>query len=563
MHKMVQRTWCSTLLTPILMPISSFSQRHAFAALVLTCLSFSFGSRSISLAVDGAEYKLPVLSKPGTYEPELGVVDVELSEYIGYAGLILENNGLAPNVEFEKKYGFKLRLTLSENEDWSRLNRGELAASATTADVLALYGDQMKVTVPVAFDYSFGADGILVTKDIQNIGQLAGKIVVSARFNESDFFLRYWADQQGLKINVLASDSETPKADMINVLFTEGVDEAMAVFKADLPPANSTNAKKSLFAGCVGWEPLTSDLLDEHKNELRFLVTNKNLLNIADVLIVNQGFAEAQPKIVQALVTAVLRGNMRARQLQKKPNKAEFDLIAKALTTDPSSPGTAEDIERSIRNIYFMNTAENEAFFTDQLPRGDSFEGVWQSANRLYGSALVSANSHNSKVTLLPKIFRSSEIRSLSDGKISIPLLASNDKGTYSAIASANHDLVFQRNSAALETEAGAAGNAEILTALARKLKREVGCRILLRGHVDGSKLGNVPAEDRPELEAQALQLSAERAASVKTVLVDKFLIPEQQIKTEGVGASEPIPGAPGARNRRVEVRTMSLELEP
>lgn len=543
------------------MSTSFFSQRYAILILVVTCLTFGWCSKS--LAIDGAEYKLPVLSQPGTYEQELGVVNVELSEYVGYAGLILENNGLAPNVEFEKKYGFKLRLTLSENEDWSRLNRGELAASATTADVLALYGDQLKVTVPVAFDYSFGADGILVTKDIQNLGQLAGKIVVSARFNESDFFLRYWADQQGLKIHVLASDSETPKSDMINVLFTEGVDEAIAIFQADLSSDSSNKTKKPLFAGCVGWEPLTSDLLDEHKDELRFLVTNKNLLNIADVLIVNQGFAEAQPKIVESLVTAVLRGNMRVRELQKQPNKAEFELIAKALTTDPSDPSTAEDIEESIGSIYFMNTAENEAFFTDKLPRGDSFDGIWQSAKQLYGSELVSAEPRNSKVSLLPKIFRASEIRSLSDGKISIPLLAANDKGTYSAIASANHDLTFQRNSAALETAADAADNAKILAALTRKLKREVGCRILLRGHVDGSKLGEVPAEDRRELEEQAIQLSAERAASVKKELVDKFLIPEQQIKTEGVGAREPLPGAPGSRNRRVEVRTMSLELEP
>ena len=78
--------------------------------------------------------RLPTLDAAAAYQPKDKVIDVDISEYAGYAGLIVANGGLAPNPDslFAKQYGFQVRLSLSEEEGWSKLNNGLIAASVTT-----------------------------------------------------------------------------------------------------------------------------------------------------------------------------------------------------------------------------------------------------------------------------------------------------------------------------------------------------------------------------------------------------------------------------------------------
>src|SRR5687768_10718682 len=54
--------------------------------------------------------EVPKLATPGAYQPKDNTVEIELSEYPGYAGLIVANGGLAPNDNslFFKKHGFKV-----------------------------------------------------------------------------------------------------------------------------------------------------------------------------------------------------------------------------------------------------------------------------------------------------------------------------------------------------------------------------------------------------------------------------------------------------------------------
>src|SRR5678815_3243170 len=117
------------------------------------------------------QFEVPSLAAPAAYQPKNGVVEIELSEYAGYAGLIVANGGLDPNETspFFKNAGFKLKITLSEEESWSALNSGKMAASATTVDVLAVYGKQFQVVVPAQIGFSRGADGVVVRPEIKRI----------------------------------------------------------------------------------------------------------------------------------------------------------------------------------------------------------------------------------------------------------------------------------------------------------------------------------------------------------------------------------------------------------
>src|SRR6185369_11182288 len=68
--------------------------------------------------------------------------------------------------------------------------------------------------------------------------------------------------------------------------------------------------------GCVGWTPKTDEVIAGSGGKAKMLVSNRNLLVIADVLAVNKGFAKANPKMVQGLVHGILEGNRRLRDNQ-------------------------------------------------------------------------------------------------------------------------------------------------------------------------------------------------------------------------------------------------------
>ena len=95
------------------------------------------------------QFEIPKLAPPAAYQVKDNIIDIELSEYAGYAGIIAANGGLEPNDQsiFAKKFGFKVRIKLSEEESWSALNSGKMAASATTVDVLSIYRRQFNVVV--------------------------------------------------------------------------------------------------------------------------------------------------------------------------------------------------------------------------------------------------------------------------------------------------------------------------------------------------------------------------------------------------------------------------------
>src|SRR5512134_544261 len=183
------------------------------------------GSPAASETPEVAEVQVevPKLAPPAPVQLKDNIVPIEISEYAGYAGLIAANGGLEPNESsvFFKEHGFKVRLTVSEDEDWSELNEGRLAASVTTVDVLAIYGRQFHAVVPAQIGFSRGADGLVVRSDIKSINGLKGKIVATAQFTEVDFFIRYLAQEAGLAVNAVSSMDDPPDPERINLVYTD------------------------------------------------------------------------------------------------------------------------------------------------------------------------------------------------------------------------------------------------------------------------------------------------------------------------------------------------------
>jgi NitT/TauT family transport system substrate-binding protein len=493
---------------------------------------------------------VPRLAPAQAYVPKDDVIDIELSEYAGYAGLIVANGGLEPGADsyLAKTHKIKLRIKISEEESWSALNAGKMAASATTADVLAVYGRQMQVVVPAQIGYSRGADGLVVRNDIRKVNDLKGKTIAAAEFTESDFFLRYLASEAGLKIKMLPDLKTAPDADAVNLVFTEDGFAAGDLF------LSAVKANSLALAGCVTWAPKTSEIPAESNGKAKLLVSNKNLLIIADILIVNRGFAEKNPDKVQALVDGLLAGNKTVRDNPE----ANVDMIGKAFKWDRAK--TLAELQK----VHLSNLPEQLAFFRAGIKQGGSFASIYQSAVIAYGSELVPNPVDSEHFLALDALSKIEAAGAYKDQVASITPLASGPTAMAEVDPVLSQDIrfYFEPNSANLDMSN--ADNLRSLNNIKRILDIAPGSHIILVGHVDNSKIPQLRSQGGEELvrktALEAIQLSKDRATEIRNKLAQVEKVEVKRLETIGRGWEQPVSTTNPELNRRVEVQWFTLE---
>jgi NitT/TauT family transport system substrate-binding protein len=493
--------------------------------------------------------EVPRLPAALAYVPKDDTIDVELSGYAGYAGLIAANGGLEPNADsvFAKKYGFKVRIKISEDESWPALNTGRMAASATTADVLAVYGRQFQVVVPAQIAYSRGADGLVVRSDIKRVNDLKGKVVAAAQFTESDFFIRYLAREAGIPVKALPDLAATPDAESINLVYTSSGDKAGDVF------AKALKAGSSALAGCVTWAPKTTQIPAESNGKAKLLVTNKNLLVIADVLVVNRGFAEKNPDKVAGLVDGLLAGNKAVRENPE----ANADVIGKAFKWDRTQ--TLAELQK----VHLSNLPENGAFFAGGITQGGSFASIYQSAVLSYGAELVPNPVDSDYFVSADALKKAEASGAYKDQVAAIVPLQSSTAGRIEADPLLSRDIRFYFEPMSAKLDTGDKNNLDNLTAIKRMLDVSPGSRVLLVGHVDDSNKANLRKQGGEDLvrrmALEAMDLSKQRATEIRRQLIDRQKVEAKRIETVGRGWEQPVGTNPDL-NRRVEVQWFTLE---
>jgi NitT/TauT family transport system substrate-binding protein len=493
--------------------------------------------------------EIPRLKAAAPFEVKDNTVVVELSEYAGYAGLIVANGGLDANENslFFKKFGFKVKLTLSEEESWSSLNSGRIAAAATTVDVLSAYGKQFNVVVPAQIGFSRGADGIVVRSDIKRINQLKGKVLATAQFTEADFFIRYLAQEAGIGVKMLPDLTAQPDAEKINLVYCADAFGAGDLFLRDL------KAGRNRLAGCVTWAPKTTEVADASEGKATILTTNRNLLIVADILIVNKGFADAHKDMVAGLVEGLLEGNRMVRDEQAK----HIPLIAKAFGWDEGE--TKEELAK----VHLSNLPENIAFFNGSIDAAGSFGSIFQSAILAYGSDIIKNPGDSDRfmdISFLESLDKSGKF---AGQKVGIAPIRSGNAGGVEGDPLLTKDVrfFFEPNSANLDLNSPL--NKDNLEAISKMLKVSPGSTILLRGHVDNSlveqfrKQGGEPFVRQMSL--KAMQLSKDRANAVRKQMLATYKIDEARLESIGRGWEEPA-GADAEKNRRVEVQWFTVE---
>ena len=484
--------------------------------------------------------KAPQLPSPRPYTPQDNTVVINLSEYAGYAGLIVANGGLEPNENswFTKNGGFKLKITLSEEDSWADLQDGKIAASATTVDVLSNYGRQWRCVVPAQVAWSRGADGIIVRKDIKRVNDLKGKTIATAAFSEAEFFIRYLAQEAGLPVKRLDGPELPRDPEAVNLVFLEDAFEAGDAFLADLKSGGHQ------IDGCVTWAPKTTEIVEASEGAARQLVDNRNLLVIADILVFNKGFAEAKPDIVAKLVEGMLLHNERVRANPEPHLKAIADAFK-------AYEWTVEDAREELSKVHLSNLPENLAFFRGAIDAAGSFASVFQTANLAYGPELQPLEAIEKTGTLSSQIASIQPIRSNDQAPIEQDPLLTRDIRFYFLPNSALLDMANKENH-------------DYLANVNHLLGVSPGSMILLRGHVDDLQKESFRKSGGESLirkmALKAMELSQQRADEVKRRLIEKYpAITNDRLEVIGRGWEEPA-GKNSDLNRRVEVQWFTVE---
>lgn len=489
------------------------------------------------------------LTPPASYQVKSNTVVVELSEYAGYAGFVAANGGLEPNTNsvFFKKHGFLVHLTMSEEESWPALNSGKMAASATTADVLAIYGKQFQVVVPAQIGYSRGADGVVVRGDIKRINGLKGKILATSQFTEADFFIRYLAQEAGLGIHMLPDLKTAPDPDKLNLVYCKDAFAAGDLFLRDVKDGGN------LLAGCVTWDPKTTEVADASGGKAHVLTTSVNLLIIADIFIVNKGFAQEHPDMVAGLVDGLLEGN---RMVRDNP-PSQYDVIGKAFKWD------RQKTQDELAKVHLSNLPENLAFFSGAIDAAGSFGGIYQSAVYSYGTDLIKDPVDADHFMDLKHLKALEQSGKFADQKIAIKPISAGRAAAVEGDPVLSKDIRFLFSPNEAKLELGNQDNQTNLSVIKKMLQVSPGSTVLLRGHVDNSKVDEFRKTGGEAyvrtMALRAVELSKSRAAEIKRLLVEQFGVDASRVDIVGRGWEEPV-STDAEQNRRVEVQWFMLE---
>jgi NitT/TauT family transport system substrate-binding protein len=495
------------------------------------------------------KFEVPRLDAPAAYQIKNNTIELEISEYAGYSGLIVANGGMEPseNSVFFKKHGVKVKLSLSEDESWGELNNGKIAASATTVDVLAVYGKQFHVVVPAQIGFSRGADGVVVTSDIRKINQLKGKLLTAGQFTESDFFIRYLAQEAGLGVHMVRDVTEKPEPDKLNLCFCEDAFTCGDLFKSELA------AGRTRLSGCVTWDPKTTEVVDESDGKAHLLTTNRNLLIVADVLVVNKSFAQQNPDKVAALVGGLLEGN---RMVRDNP-EPHLDTIGKAFKWDRAQT------RAELAKVHLSNLPENLAFFSGSIDSAGSFGGIYNSAVLAYGNDLIKDPVDGDRFLDLQHLKALEQSGAFKEQKVSIAPIRSGAGGPVEGNPLLSKDIrfLFEANSDKLDMSNK--DNLKNLEAIKQLLQVSPGSTVLLRGHVDNAMVEEFRRKGGEELvrkmALKAIELSKNRAAEIKRHLLERHGVDPKRLETVGRGWEEPT-STESEQNRRVEVQWFTLE---
>jgi ABC-type nitrate/sulfonate/bicarbonate transport system substrate-binding protein len=503
--------------------------------------------------------RLPDVKGTSAYQPlEDNTVKFALNVWAGWGPIILANEGFKAGKVWKTPDGkdFKVELVLSDDPVAMRdaYAAGQVHIGWATLDMMPLFMEgfvdrsgqprdsRVMPRIYQQVDWSNGGDGIVARESIRTVSDLRGKKVVLAQNSPSHYFL----------LNMLVSGGVQPGE--VEMIFAKTAFEAAAAF----------NSQREL-AAAVSWAPDIYNLAEVQGNRMLVTTQTANKL-IADVWFARADFAKDHPDKIEGLVRGIFDA---MEELKKDDRKAE---CARLMADGYGIP--ASETINMFADAHSTNWAENFQFFLNQN-NPTNFERVWTQAYYLYrriGSVTHQPVAFDKVMdfSVIEKLGREPKYRSQKDEyqvtlvpKTVADIHAESDEILTNTIVIQffpnSWDLYkkINRDEGGTVTEVLYDPNVDNVLEEVAKLAGQFGAaRIIVEGHTDSSRRGQVPA-------SLVKELSMNRAKAVVEALVNKHNMDPSRFAADGVGWDQPVdPNDPEnhAKNRRVEIKVFSAE---
>ncbi len=449
-------------------------------------------------------------------------VRVRVNIWVGCAAGLVANGGLdtVPGSIFDKK---GLKVSFKIIDDWTEgaaaLASNNVDVMLTTADVwakdFAQFQDKnVNVHAFYMVDWSRGADGVIGKQGINSIEDLSGKTVAFAPYTPSHFLL--W---NGLKSSGLSTEQR-------NEIFSRAVHTKDGIEPATLFAQQKVDA-------AVAWDPDMSDAVGKRAGAKKIYDTRIANKLIADILVVSDRYAAANPQTMVKLTEGWLEG---VEFIRAQPGRA-YTLI-----------GTIKDFniptdlaKTMLEGVRLTDYADNQAFFANGSPDSD-YANIFKMAQEMYRESRLIKRVFKAEASVDPRYLTA--LKGKFSAKSTEPALEYKEpaKGAV-PIATQRRSIYFDPNSARMGLDSRA-----VVDEIGDFMRAYENTVVDIEGNTDstGSRPYNV-------------QLSKERAATVKQYLVEKYRFPAERMRTVGNGPDKPIEtnATPEGRekNRRTDIK--------
>ena len=471
---------------------------------------------SSSAKVDTAQ---PLPAAPAA---ETNDVRVRLNIWVGCVGGLVANGGLdtaAGSIYADKG----LKVTFKIIDDWTEgstaLATNNVDIMLTTADVwgkdFGKFQDQgFNAHAFYMVDWSRGADGVIGAQGIHSIEDLAGKTVAFAPYTPSHFLL--W---NGLKGSGLSTEQR-------NEIFNKAVHTKDGIEPATLFAQQKVDA-------AVAWDPDMSDAVSKRPGSRKIYDTRIANRLIADILVVSDRFAAANPGTLLKFIQGWLEG---VQFIEKQPDRA-YTLIG--TIKDFNIP--ADLAKTMLQGVHLSDYADNQQFFGTAGTDSD-YTNIFKMSQEMYRELREikrvsdpEASVDRRYVTQIASKFPNSPSEA--------PIAYKEPPKGATPIATQRKSIYFDANSAQMGLDS-------------RAVVDEIGEFMRMYENTVVDIEGNTDSSGSRELN---MSLSKDRADAVKNYLVSKYHFPPNRMRTIGNGPDRPLADndSPDGRekNRRTDIK--------
>jgi NitT/TauT family transport system substrate-binding protein len=482
--------------------------------------SFLGGSKSSPGTTETVDTSKPLVTTSSSSESNQ--VRVRVNIWVGCVGGLVANGGLdtAAGSIYDKK-GLKVAFKIID--DWTEgataLATDNVDIMLTTADVWAKDYAQFRdkgVNARTVFmvDWSRGADGVIGKQGISSIENLAGKKVAFALYTPSHFLL-----YNGLKSSGITTEQR-------NEIFANAVHTKDGIEPATLFAQQKVDA-------AVAWDPDMSDAVAKRGGSRKIYDTKIANRLIADILVVSDKFAAKNPATLSKFLEGWLEG---VDFIKQQPTRA-----ATLIGTIKDFNIPADLAKTMLEGVRLSDYADNKNFFGAR--GGDSdYMNIMKMATEMYRDLRLVKGSPDLDASVDRRYVDAMSGKFSSQSTEPATQYQEPAKGA-KPFATQRRAIYFETNSANMSNDSQA-----VVDEIGGFLRAYENTVVDIDGNTDSTG-----ARDHN------LELSRQRAESVKSYLTKKFGFPSTRLRTSGNGPDKPLETNDTAegreKNRRTDIR--------